>query len=90
MEEKKVGELEQRYQKLESKKTLLMKLDETVPWSVFRPILEQVHDKPRKNNPGRKPIDAIVMFKMLVLQQLYNITSVMKNWSTRSMTDYRS
>ncbi|CDN10616.1 hypothetical protein RintRC_4058 [Richelia intracellularis] len=49
-----------------------------------------MHDKPRKNNAGRKPIDAIVMFKMLVLQQLYNITSVMKNWSTRSMTDYRS
>ncbi|NRB09304.1 MAG: hypothetical protein HRU34_20865 [Richelia sp.] len=30
------------------------------------------------------------MFKMLVLQQLYNITSVMKNWSTSSMTDYSS
>ena len=72
--EKKVGELEQRYQKLESKKTLLMKLDETVPLSEFRPILEQVHDKARKNNAGRKPIDAIVMFKMLVLQQLYNIS----------------
>ncbi|NRB07914.1 MAG: IS5 family transposase [Richelia sp.] len=74
MEEKKVGELEQRYQKLESKKTLLMKLNETVPWSEFRPILEQVHDKPRKNNAGRKPIAPIVMFKMLGLQQLYNIT----------------
>ena len=74
MEEKKVGELEQRYQKLESKKTLLMKLEETVLWSEFRPILEQVHDKPRKKNAGRKPIDAIVMFKMLVLQQLYNIS----------------
>ena len=44
----------------------------------------------QKNNPGRKPIDGIVIFKMLVLQQLYNITSVMKNSSTRSMTDYRS
>ena len=70
MEEKKVGEVEQGYQKLESKQTLLMKLDETVPWSEFHPILEQVHDKPTKNNAGRKPIDAIVMFKMLVLQQL--------------------
>ena len=74
MEQKKVGEVEQQYQKLESKKILLMKLDETVPWSEFRPILEQVHDKTRKNNAGRKAIDAIVMFKMLVLQQLYNIS----------------
>ncbi|CDN13466.1 hypothetical protein RintRC_4403 [Richelia intracellularis] len=49
-----------------------------------------MHEKSQKNNAERNPIDAIVMFKMLVLQQLYNITSVMKNWSTRSMTDYRS
>ncbi|NRB06364.1 MAG: hypothetical protein HRU34_02795 [Richelia sp.] len=30
------------------------------------------------------------MFKMLVLQQLYNIISVVKNWSPSSMTDYNS
>ena len=74
MEEKEVRELEQRYQKLESKKTLLMRLDETVPWEEFRLTLEQIHDKPRKSNAGRKPIDVIVMFKMLILQQLYNIS----------------
>ncbi|NJL23552.1 MAG: IS5 family transposase, partial [Leptolyngbyaceae cyanobacterium SM1_3_5] len=33
-----------------------------------------VHDKPRKSQAGRKPIDVIVMFKLLVLQQLYNIS----------------
>ena len=45
MEEKEVRELEQCYQKLESKKTLLMRLDETVPWEEFRPTLEQIHDR---------------------------------------------
>ena len=74
MEEQEARELEQRYQKLSSQKTLLMKLDETVPWSEFRPRLEKIHDKPRKSNAGRKPIDVIIMFKMLVLQQLYNIS----------------
>ena len=74
MEEQETRELEQRYQKLESQKTLLMRLDETVPWSEFRPLLEKIHDKPRKSNAGRKPIDVIIMFKMLVLQQLYNIS----------------
>ena len=74
MEEQEARELEQRYQKLESKKTLLMRLDETIPWSEFRPLLDKIHDKPRKSNAGRKPIDVIVMFKMLVLQQLYNIS----------------
>jgi IS5 family transposase len=74
MEEKQNWELEQRYQKLESKKTLLMNLDEQIPWPEFRPLLEKIHDKPRKSNAGRKPIDVLIMFKMLVLQQLYNIS----------------
>ncbi len=74
MEEPEARELEQRYQKLESKKTLLMRLDQAIPWSEFRPLLDKIHDKPRKSNAGRKPIDVIVMFKMLVLQQLYNIS----------------
>ena len=42
MEEQEARELEQRYQKLESKKTLLMRLDETIPWSEFRPLLVEV------------------------------------------------
>ena len=48
MGEKESGELAQRYQKLESKKTLLMRLEETIPWEEFRPLLEQVHDKQAK------------------------------------------
>jgi IS5 family transposase len=74
MEGKENQELEQRYQKLESKKPLLMRLEEAIPWQEFRPLLEQIHDKPRKSHAGRKPIDVLVMFKMLVLQQLYNIS----------------
>jgi hypothetical protein len=27
----------------------------------------------KKSNAGRKPIDVIVMFRMLVLQSLYNL-----------------
>ncbi|NJL23002.1 MAG: transposase [Leptolyngbyaceae cyanobacterium SM1_3_5] len=33
-------------------------------------MLEQIYDKPRKTQAGRKPFDVIVMFKLLVLQQL--------------------
>jgi hypothetical protein len=45
-----------------------------VPWETFRPILEKIYDKPRKSKAGRKPADVVMMFKMLVLQQLYNIS----------------
>lgn len=63
-----------RHQKLAAQKGFLLELDELVPWEVFRPSLERLHDKPRKSGAGRKPIDVIVMFKLLVLQQMYNIS----------------
>jgi IS5 family transposase len=36
--------------------------------------LNVVYDKPRKSNAGAKPIDAVLMFKILVLQQLNNLS----------------
>ncbi|WAL61381.1 transposase [Thermocoleostomius sinensis A174] len=65
---------EDRQEKLNQKKDLLVRLNEIVPWQSFRPTLEKSHDKPPKSNAGRKAIDAVVMFKLLVLQQLYNIS----------------
>ncbi|WP_448604615.1 IS5 family transposase [Thermoleptolyngbya sp.] len=65
---------EERQTKLTQKKDLLVRLNQIVPWEAFRPTLEKLHDKPRKSNAGRKAIDVVVMFKLLVLQQLYNIS----------------
>ena len=65
---------EARQEKLAIKKTLLPQLAEMVRWESFRETLEQVHQKERKSNAGRKPIDVVLMFKLLVLQKLYNIS----------------
>lgn len=65
---------EDRQEKLNQKKDLLVRLNEIVPWESFRPTLERIRDKPRTSNAGRKAIDVVVMFKLLVLQQLYNIS----------------
>jgi IS5 family transposase len=65
---------EERQNKLNEKKDLLVRLNEIITWEAFRPLLEQIHNKPRKSQAGRKPIDVVVMFKLLVLQQLYNIS----------------
>lgn len=65
---------EDRQSKLNEKKDLLVRLNHIIEWEMFRPLLVQIHDKPRKSNAGRKSIDVIVMFKLLVLQQLYNIS----------------
>lgn len=39
----------------------------------FRSILEQLHQgEERKSNAGAKPYDEVMMFKILLLQRLYN------------------
>src|SRR5450756_3073262 len=52
-------------------------IDRVVPFESFRAEIEGVVLTPaedKKSNAGRKPIDVIVMFRMLVLQSLYNLS----------------
>ncbi|MGD1931854.1 MAG: IS5 family transposase [Leptolyngbyaceae cyanobacterium] len=67
-------DLEARQQKLEQKKDFLSRLNRLVPWETFRPVLEEIRVKPRKSQAGRKPLDVLLLFKMLVLQKLYTIS----------------
>ena len=63
-----------RYAGLDAKNDPLVKIDEVVPWEDFRPRLEAAWRKPdedRKSPAGRKPWDALVMFKAIVLCALY-------------------
>src|SRR6476620_6941615 len=50
-----------------------------VPWESFRAEIEAVvltPDEAKKSKAGRKPFDAIMMFRMLMLQSLYNLSDV--------------
>lgn len=50
----------------------LPRLDRIVGWDAFKPLLKKIRQKLRKINADRKPWDPKRMFKMLVLQTLYN------------------
>lgn len=52
----------------------LARLDALVDWEVFRPALRTIRDKPRKSPAGRPPFDELMMFKILILQSLYNLS----------------
>jgi len=52
----------------------LVRLNERVNWEVFRSDLERIREKERKSAAGRKPFDVVLMFKILVLQSLYNLS----------------
>lgn len=67
-------DLEFRCRELEKNGDPLVKINAVIPWEEFRPILNQVREKDRKGPAGRKPFDVILMFKILVLQSLYNVS----------------
>lgn len=66
-------DIETRTAKLTAMGDPLVKLNAQVDWEAFRSDLARVHDKARKSNAGAKPLDVVLMFKMLVLQHLYNL-----------------
>ncbi|MHA6327083.1 IS5 family transposase [Roseivivax sp. CAU 1753] len=54
-----------RFASLDSMKEPLFEIEAVVPWEEFRPTLERI---------WRKPMDALLMFKTLVLSALYNLS----------------
>lgn len=53
---------------------MLERLNALIDWEAFRQTLETIRNKERKSNAGRKPFDVVLMFKILVLQSLYNLS----------------
>ena len=60
--------------KLKNKKPVLQRLSESIPWESFRLLLDKGYAKERKSSAGRRRIDPLILFKMLVLQQLFNLS----------------
>ena len=84
-------DLSDRYMSLDAKKDPLVEIDAIVPWEEFRPTLERVWRKPeaeRKSRAGRKPMDAVVMFKTLVLGALYNLSDDQIEYQVRDRLSF--
>jgi hypothetical protein len=61
-------------------------IDRLVPWESFRRDVEAVvltPDELKKSSAGRKPVDAIVLFRMLVLQALRNLSDEQAEYQVR-------
>ena len=63
-----------RFEKLEKNGDPLRQLNDIINWESFRSALSVVHEKERKSNAGAKPYDVVMMFKILVIQSLYNLS----------------
>lgn len=83
------GRLQKRRQSLEKSKDRLSDLNEMIPWETFRKLLEQLHPQERKSKAGRKPIDLLMLFKLLILQQLYNISDDELEYQSHDRASFR-
>jgi transposase, IS5 family len=67
-------DLQNRYEALSSEGDPLEKLDKVINWKLFLPLINRAFDRQRKSEAGRKPYNRILMFKLLILQSLYNLS----------------
>ena len=63
----------QRLEKLSKLGDSLEKLNRAIDWELFRPKLTKVFKKQAKGAGGRPPYDYVMLFKVLVLQRIYNL-----------------
>ena len=76
---------------LSAKGDPLVGISSLVPWESFRGDIEAVvmrTDEARKSAAGRKPIDALVLLRMLVLQSLYNLSDEQIEYQVRDRLSF--
>jgi len=76
-------DLDNRLQQLEALGDPLPKLNEVVDWEDFRSVLMKIRQKPAKAPGGRPAYDVVLMFKVLVLQHLYNLADEQTEYQIR-------
>ena len=82
---------EKRLAALSAKGDPLEAIDRLVPWESFRAEIETVAltpDELKKSSAGRKPFDAILLFRMLVLQALNNLSDEQVEYQVRDRLSF--
>lgn len=83
------GRIKKRRQRLEERKDKLRDRNEVVPWEVLRQVLDQLPSKERQSKAGRKAIDLLVLFKLLILKQLYNLSNEEVDYQAHDRASFR-
>lgn len=81
-------DLENRYEQLSRCGDPLEQLNAVIDWKVFLPLLQKAFSRARKSEAGRKPYDRLLMFKLLVLQSLYNLSDYQVEYQVRDRLSF--
>jgi len=91
MGQKSFFDLERRLEAISAKGDPLEMIKKIVRWEDFRAGIEAVTEtrpEERKSNAGRKPYDAILKFKILVLQSLHNLSDEQTEYLIRDRISF--
>jgi IS5 family transposase len=83
------GRKQQRRHKLEQSKDPLWKLNEIIEWEIFRSCWASIAPIRAPGQAGRKPIDRMLLFKLLILQQMYNISDEQLEYQVHDRQSFR-
>ena len=89
-------DLSRRYEGLDAKQDPLVAILAAVPFELFRPQLKaalvagglRTAEGARKSAAGRKPWDEVLIFKVLVLQALYNLSDDQAEYQLRDRLSF--
>jgi hypothetical protein len=75
--------LESYYEQLDKLGDPLPTLSALVDWEGFRSLLRRIREKEHQSRAGRKPYDAVLMFKILCLQSFYGLSDDQTEYQIR-------
>ena len=84
-------DLANRYDGLDAKNDSLTKINAVVVWKDFHAALVAVWRKlasSRKSRAGRKPWDAVMMFRVIILCTLYNLSDDQVEYQIRDRLSF--
>src|SRR5215469_18221828 len=87
-------DLEKQLDKIYHINDFLPKLNSLIDWEMFRPILNKVREKEQgkeqDNKGGRPPFEVMLMFKILVLKSLFNLSDAQTELQIRDRISFRA
>ena len=81
--------IEEQLEKIYANNGFLPKLNTLIDWEMFRGDLNKIREKDRKSNAGAPSFDVVLMFKILVLKSLYNLSDARTEEQIRDRLSFR-
>lgn len=82
-------DLSERYEQLSAHGDPLERLSNLVDWKIFNPLINRAFRKANRDSPaGRKPYNRLMMFKILVIQSLYNLSDNQLEYQIRDRLSF--